>query len=496
LCLFIVVCHSCAPTAGPPTVAKHKPKAEKAVQPADKPPTEPLVEQPKIVAEVDDYVITADQLAEITLLQALPNEFDEEEGYSRQNKPVGVRQVLLGMIADKIMIIRARQQNILRDDEETRFLMDRYEHERIIELLVDTYLEGKINVTESEIDDLVKANPRFKNRDHAKRALEGEKAGILMNELYEELYEQLDVHTVGKNMVKAAKIYKRLLNESRKYGGRNYVRIRQIREDLTTNEKNMPLVVFDGGKVTLEYWFYAVTDLSPPTRPPDLDTELGVSRFLDTILGKPLFIAEAKRLGLDKDEDYIKQIREREDIYLLNTIKRRKTKHLLRNPSEQQILEYFNSHRRQYSEPDTMKIEQIWCPDLETAWKARLELDDGADFDSVGGKYAIDKKKHSREVYPGGEGMFFDELWKAETGETTGPIRGFYRRGVKWRIVKILERYEGKPAKYSEKLKKHIHNDMWFSKKEEVLDKYKKECLAKYPFKIYSENIIDPLNPP
>jgi hypothetical protein len=263
---------------------------------------------------------------------------------------------------------------------------------------------------------------------------------------------------------------------------------------LTHKEKNLPLATFEGGNVTFKYWLYALTDMSPPSRPPGLDTDWGFTEFLDKIMKAPLFVAEAKRLGLAQNEELMKQIREREDTYLLFEAQKLKTAGISRNPGDEQVLEYFNSHPARGT--DVLKIKQFWCQDLETAWKARLELDNGSDFDSVAKEYAVDKKVHALDVYPGGEGMFFDDLWKGKTTEVVGPVRGFKDDNVKWRIVIILEKHEGEPIEYSDKLKKHIQNDIWFSEKNEILDNYRMELLSVFPYKIYHENIIDPLNPP
>ena len=95
--------------------------------------------------------------------------------------------------------------------------------------------------------------------------------------------------------------------------------------------------------------------------------------------------------------------------------------------------------------------------------------------------------------------MFFKDLWKCVPNEVVGPIRGFFRSdGVKWRIVKILEKKPGEVKEYSIDMKNNIEAKMLDRRRNEALEKYRKELLEKYSYEIYDERIrdIDPLDIP
>jgi len=94
--------------------------------------------------------------------------------------------------------------------------------------------------------------------------------------------------------------------------------------------------------------------------------------------------------------------------------------------------------------------------------------------------------------------MFFKDLWKGEPNEIVGPVKGFQRRGVKWRPIKILEKKPGEVIEYSSNMQTRVKRRMHRELRKEALEKYKEELLEKYSYEIYADRIkdIDPLNIP
>ena len=92
--------------------------------------------------------------------------------------------------------------------------------------------------------------------------------------------------------------------------------------------------------------------------------------------------------------------------------------------------------------------------------------------------------------------MFWDELWKvAEPNEVIGPMKGFYGAGIKWRVLRVLEKQPAKMKPYSDELGNRVKWAIQAERRRDILDRYKKDLLAKYAYEIHSERIedIDPL---
>jgi len=451
---------------------------------------------PNVVAKIKarttigDYVITKEELETRLSTELRPNSYE----YRSDAEPPNAKTVLLKMIAEKAMTIEARKENYL-EDEAIQATLKHFKEKRLVNSLVKIHLQGKITVTDTEIDEKIKASRGGSRtaltRERAKAMLTRAKANRLFSQYYNDLCKKFHFEKVSDNFPKAAQIHQRLLFRPQKPRKAGYIRIRQIKEELTPEEKNIVLATYDNGKVTLKDWFDALFELSPPSRPRDLNTLMGVERLLDRASRTPILVSEAKLLGLDKDENLLKQVKEYEDRILRNKIRSEKFKDIKGPIAEEQIVAYFNKNKEAFGTQKALKIDQIWCQDLKTARKAKAELDNGRDFESVRQTYSLEKKRNLLNINPGSEGMFFEDLWKGDPNEVVGPVKGFYSEGVKWRIVKILEKKPGEVKEYSSNMKNNIESKILSKRRSETLSEYRKELLEKYSYEIYDERIRD-----
>jgi peptidyl-prolyl cis-trans isomerase C len=493
-----MLCCSCttteevtAVTAEKPAVAEPKPAAPEPAKPrpvaVERKPREPAAKpagEAVVVAEIGDYVITKDEL-EQRLINKLSTFRDEQMP--------NAETVLLEMVAEKAMIMEGREQNLLKGDAWTR----RFYEQKLTGLLLQTALEGKLSVTDSEIDAAVKANPRL-DRARARASVERAKAGRLVDEFFNEISKKLHVKKLRENLPKAVQIHQRLLYEPKEQRRGYWITNQQLREELTQGEKDIVLATFDGGKITLLDWFETLNQMSPPSRPKDLDTEEGIERLLERAMRMPIFIAEAKSRGLDKDKRFLQEVGKREDRILLGKVRGNVFKDIKR-PTEEESIAYFNKHKEDFMSPDTLKIEQIWCEDLETARKVKNELDGGGDFESVKQQYSLNKAEKAIDITAGRERVFFKDLWEAEPNQIAGPVKGFYRSGgrrqaqwqIRWRIVKILEKRPGEMREYSKEVGRDVNGTIQQRQREAAMTKYRKELLARHRYRIYSERIRD-----
>ncbi|MHC4172470.1 MAG: peptidylprolyl isomerase [Planctomycetota bacterium] len=477
--LLIALCHFCATGQ-----AKEKPKEQPVVKPAGEPSN--------IVARIGDYVITREELEKRLMMELRP---DDYEDYNEQAEPVDAKTVLMKMIAEKAMATEARKEDYL-EEEMTQASIKRYKERRLVNLLLQTRLQEKLTVTDSEIEEKMKADPKL-DRARAEAMVRNIKASMLVDQYYRQIYQKFHVRKLSDNFTKAVQIHQRLLLRPKTPRPVNFIRIIQIKDELTPEEKNMVLAAYDYGKVTLKDWFEALCESAPPSRPRDLNTPKGVERLLERALRMPIFVCEAKLAGFDKDKNLLKQVREYEDRRLLSQARLAKDKEV-KEPTTEQIVAYYNKNKEVFRTDRTLKIDLIWCEDLETARKAKAELDSGGDFESVKQKYSLDKKSRAFTTRPSREGVFWEDLWKGDPNEIIGPVKVSYRAGLKWRIAKILEKRPGTVKEYSSDMENRVKSRMVDQQRDALLERYGKELLGKYPYEIYADRIkdIDPLGIP
>ena len=460
-------------------------------KPPKQQPTAQAAEPSNMVAQIGDYAITTEELEQRLMNELRP---DDDKLYEKV-QPLDAREVLMKMIAEKAMVIEARKQGYLQD-EQIQAPIKRFKERMLINLCLGRYFKGKQNemaVTDAEIDKKLKTDPKM-DRKRATALLQREKSNRLFDQYYNQLCKKFHVQKESRNFPKAAQIHQRLLNHPKEPRKMWWIQSSQIREELTPEEKDIVLATYDNGKVTLKDWFNALSDIAPPGRPKDLNTPQGVERLLDRPLRMAVLVAEAESLGLDKDENFIKQLRQRQDSMLLGKVRQEKVKDIS-DPADEQIVAYFEKNKQAFGTPNMLKIDQIWCQDLKTAREAKAELERGKDFEAVKQECSLQKKAEPFHTDPSSEGIFFEDLWKGDPNEIVGPVKGFYGDGLKWRIVKILEKKPAQVKEYSDGMKGRVKSTMMDEQRNTILAKYRKELLEKYSYEIYAERIkdIDPL---
>jgi hypothetical protein len=208
-------------------------------------------------------------------------------------------------------------------------------------------------------------------------------------------------------------------------------------------------------------------------------------------------VTEAKNRGLDKNPDFMKQVREKEDAYLANKYQYEKTKDLKDPTTDVNMADFFAKRNNDWWMTETVKIDQVWCPDLKTANEVKAKLEKGEDVNQVRAQYGIEKDTKPTVDAPGMEGRFFTTLWNAEPNQIVGPIKGLYKEGLKWRVVKILSKSAGdEKREYNSSKNEFLKMRIREEQREAAIEKVREEVLAKYPHKIYTKRLknFDPMS--
>ncbi len=485
-----------------PAVIEEKPEEQPAEKPMameekakEKPAetTKPVVEapaDPNIVASICDYIITRDEFEKKLRAAIIPNRYNTFE----EAKPVVANDVLIDMLTEKAIMIESRKLGLL-ESSRVNSAVRQFREPKLANIMLQKYVEERLNITESDIDEKLKADPNMA-RERAKMMVQNEQGRKIVAQYYDEIYKKRNVQKFSENFPKALEIHNRLLNKPVKARKLKFIHKYQITEEMTQEERNLLLATYDGGKIMLKDWLEALCRFAPPNRP-KMETPKDIEMLLDRALRLPLYVTEATSLGFDTDEKLIKQTRNYEDRFLFGEVRRLKTENV-NEPTIEQIVTYFNNNKEEFGVSKSMKIDLIWCQDLETAQKAKADIDRGQDFESAKQEHALNKKAKAFTTRPYNEGLFWDELWAAEPNDVLGPLKGYDGRDIKWRMVKILEKKPGEIKEYTEQMNDRIKQRITSLRREEILAEYGKELLKKYPYQIYEDRIkdIDPWDIP
>lgn len=476
LAFLMAICLFCVPAS--------QAAGEKAEQTVADPST--------VVAKIGSYTITREELEKRFMMELRPQDY---EPYDEQAEPASVEGTLEKMVAEKAMVIEARKEGGL-DDERTRDIVKKFRDRKLVNLLAMTYMEGKVSASDSEIAQKMKADPKL-TKERAKQTVERDKSRSLWDKYYLQIYRRLNVKKFSENLPKIAEVHHRLLYRPKQARSVGWIRNSQVKEELSPQEKKTVLTTFNGGQITLEDWFVALCEIVPPRRPKNMKDLKVVEKLLASALQMPLLVVEAESLGLDKDKELLKQVRDYEDRMLLGSARTAQYK-AAKEPTAEEMTAYFNKNKKKFGTSESLKIDLIWCDDLAKAKKAKAELDEGKDFEQVKQEHSLEKKLKPFTTRSDSEGLFWKDLSAGDPNEIVGPVKGFYQQGVKWRIVKILEKKPGELKEYTANMKGQIKDKIMTAQRDALLAKRNKELLRKYTYKIYFDRIkdIDPLDIP
>jgi hypothetical protein len=441
---------------------------------------------PDTVARIGDFVITRTELEDRLVRAIRP----QEEEYVAERRSVTAESVLREMLAEKAMSMEGRKLSYLQD-ELIHSSITEAEQQRLAQMVAESCIQERLPAHEAEVEAAQKANPKL-TPDQAKVLVQRQ----ILAEVRKEFEAKFQLKKLEENFVQAALIHQRLLLRPVEPRGTNeyWIKNSQVRNELSDKEKNLVLATYQGGQFTLKDWFGLVCNIAPPRRPADLNTPAGVARLLENGLWTPLFVAEAKVRGYDKDPKLRRDIRDLEDQRLLYKVLEEKTKGLSEPPAEQ-VKTYFEKNQERFAQAATLKVNQIWCADLDAARKVKADLEGGADFEALKKAHSLQKDEPPHNVSAVGEGLFWAELWRAEPNQTVGPLRGFYGSGVKWRIVRIQEKTPARAQAYSEQVANSVKWALMEERRQRLLEDYREELLQKYPHEIFRDRIkdMDPL---
>lgn len=454
--------------------------------------TQAAGEQPVTVGRIAYYVITREELEKKLMTELYPYDHDS---YDENAKPADAKTVLMKMLAEKAMIIEARAQGYLKNEAITTSVK-RFMDRKLVNLLFQRIIQGKINITADEITRQMQADPKL-DKARAKTLIERAKTSTMLDQYYRQIYSKSGVKKLSQNFPRVIQIHERLLHRPKQTRKASWIQTSQVRVELTQSEKNIVLAQYNSGKITLKDWFQALCDIVPPRRPQNLNTPQGVNQLLERALRMPLLVSEAKTLGLDRNKDLLKQVRDYEDRRLFSEALSAKRKEI-KEPTTEQIIAYFGRNKESFGTGKSLKIDLIWCQDLKTAKQARAALDSGKDFEAVRQQFSLEKKGKPFTTHPGSEGLFWKDLWAGDPNQIVGPVKGFYQQGISWRIVKILEKAPGKEMPYSANMEGQVRSRIMSEQNKALIAQYGKELLKKYPCQIYPDRIkdIDPLDIP
>lgn len=217
---------------------------------------------------------------------------------------------------------------------------------------------------------------------------------------------------------------------------------------LDQNEKDLVLGRYDGGQLTLGEYLGNLRRVSPDRRP-DFDHYDSLADAIFQMSFMDILAQEAKREGLDESPIYLRKVKYFRELAMAD---------IVRNDSipsqsdifEDEILEYFNSHPKEFTKPMRFKILEIQVEDEQQAKKFKRKIRTEREFRDIAARETMRPGKRLvegdlgiilRDQYP----FLFEAAEKVKEGQIGGPVKVARRYSIVWvlqRLEPVLQEFE------------------------------------------------------
>ena len=225
----------------------------------------------------------------------------------------------------------------------------------------------------------------------------------------------------------------------------------------------------------------------PPFMKQQLSTPDGRKRLLDALVEEELVYRDATAMGLDKSEEYSKELeRTRRDLLIRAYYD--KVVEAKAVPSDAEVEQYYNSNKSEFMVPEGVTARHILVKTKEEAAQLRKGLDKGADFAQEAGKYSLDASSKSSGGLIGGpiqrganvKGLgAMPELvaaaFELEEGQMSQPIK----TSKGYDILRV-EKRTPETTKSLEEARNDIVSKLTYSKRKTVRDETINSLKSKY----------------
>lgn len=156
------------------------------------------------------------------------------------------------------------------------------------------------------------------------------------------------------------------------------------------------------------------------------NNEEGIKKITDELVNQELFYLDAIKTGLDKDEEYIKEVERIKESALKQYAVNNFLKDIKIEDSE--VAEYYESHKDYFKKPEMVTASHILVEEEELANKIKKEIEEGKSFEDAATEYSTcPSKEKGGSLGQFGRGQMVPEFeqaaFEAEVNHITEPVK-------------------------------------------------------------------------
>ena len=175
-------------------------------------------------------------------------------------------------------------------------------------------------------------------------------------------------------------------------------------------------------------------------------------RFLDELVNRELLLLGAAKLGLEKDADVIKNIKEaREQILISKFVQEEVDKKVEVNITDDEAKSYYEKRKEEFFVPERIKASHILVEDESKAKGILARLSQGGDFAAIAKENSIcPSKERGGDLGFFSAGQMLPEFEKAVFNLKPGQLSGVVKTAAGFHIIKVTDRQPSRQLAYED----------------------------------------------
>ena len=198
----------------------------------------------------------------------------------------------------------------------------------------------------------------------------------------------------------------------------------------------------------------------------------GKDKFLDELIKRELIFQDAKKMRLDKDEEYIAKVKEFEKTTLVSLILKKEVEEKAK-VEDAEIKAFFDQNAEKFTVGTQIKASHILVQTEEEANKIHEKIDKGESFSKLAKSLSKDKGSAEKGGDLGyfGRGKMVPEFERAALGLKPGEVSKPVKTRFGYHIIKLADIKKGKQAEF-EQSKESISRQLLSQKRKVLFDAY------------------------
>lgn len=249
-----------------------------------------------------------------------------------------------------------------------------------------------------------------------------------------------------------------------------------------------------GNKTITQADMQARMDEMPPFMKQQLASPDGQKRLMDALVEEELVYREASAMGLDKSDEYKKEIeRTRRDMLIRQYYE--KVVEAKSTPTEAEIQEYYNANPKEFAVAENVTARHILVKTRDEAARLRRQIEQGADFADLAGKYSLDASSKTAGGMIGGpiqrggsvKGLgavpeLVTAAFALKEGELSQPVQS----GKGFHVIRV-EKRAPETTKGLEEARNDIVSKLQYSKRKTAREEIVNQLKSKYKVSYVTE---------